>query len=1791
MIAAHPSRDPDICKAGLSRVYLTASSLMLATCLLLQSLSASATSLEQIISREQKEMNVTGTQLGVGRDGHVFVVGTGYILRFNRDGTGKVGFRPSYAANNATSNADGIIAVSCGHMDATVRLFSPQMNELASVSGFRGSDLIGWFGPSDIQVGPSGSFYTVDPHHGFVAKISNSGKKLAEISLAEAGEKWIVNPVRLRVAEPLERLYVSGASGVITCLGFDGKKIWAISPGVNGFQASWKDFEGDFDVDDAGNLYVLKTMSDVIEVYSKDGKPSGKIQLQDGDPKGRMLSLRVTPDAIYVKRAHNTELFQIYDRKTGRLRKVVQADVETVRADYPSDVWTADQPTAFGLTIVSPGKKLTPNWPVQIAIYGDTDWLTLPVVDGKVTPPADASGLYSLRVGCGEYRLDSVIEIRKRGGRGTVSILTPLNRVYYGRGEEIKVSVIVRGGQAADLSKIALSLRDRFSNTEVLRLAGNDLKWNAATATASIPAATTAKLRPGRYILNSAVQGLTTSPQVLVIGPGLRERPIFNIISGGDGAHPLLPVGPDAPEDAAAQIARAQRQGLNMFMDRAFDGLILLQARGTEALVARLKADPVGVAPEKGQMLHSDLQAVSARGAFGMEEHLILLSMDASLPPLNEGEPSPGGPLPFGTLKVWQQGVKNCTTAIAPFPAYRGWSWAMNWWYNPDYCLKHIGAKEQDWGKARRKVLDSGKWDEDIVRLSDAWVSVIPKVDRGLTAAMNSVIPGKVNAVTGPYRQSGVIPTISMSTAGEIDLFCQGEQIQYPLMTYHNVDFYKRPGKRAIAHPETFNEDGSGGQITSTVLTQFVRGVNGTGWEGDAAGMIHTRNGAGLNPEDPRASWQGTTSAYRAMTSILKSYGPWSTTLETVDHVAIVVSTRMMRLDWWDGQIGGLYFTRLFEAYQACMLSHRTAAYVFVEDLKPDTLKKYKAVLVVGQMVEFEPALAKALTDAQAAGVPVFYDGTCRQEHVKSFKSLGVKFDGAERTVPLWNCDLSYYDYPKILREQAAALTKVLAPIVQPVAQVENPEVMLTERRNGEGRFVWVLANETSHLEPWAMWRLGSYVNTRVAQVVPVTLDAKDQVVYEAMALQKVSAEAQADMRTVPLRLYAILPKPIEAISLAAPEKVNAGSDVTWQWSVQGPKMTYPVRLRLIDADGTVLEETYPVKDSGTFTVPTIVGPTMTLEAVELISGKTAQRQVQVQGGLAAKTPAAKPLATLPVEKLFGPHIRDLAVSADGSSAVLGAMNYDDNYYLIDVANGNVKAQGALGHHWAYGPQAGGNGFYLQGYDLTTGEGYHLYDLGTDGKPVRRFATYGLPQRMSLWFGFPLVDGINQFAVSPKGQWIANAGNLGMVVWSKDGKKLWSLDWWKTTRQLAYVVPQGEDTLLVMTGMTVTAYKAQTGDKLWDIKLGEVGSIQGGAASDDGKTFAAWSDTWGGRIFVVRDGKVINTIYAVPDNVHLTPDGKSLVMNIKRELRWYTADGGVQWIFRGDDWLSNVRLSPDGKKLLFGSDSGTLYMLDDQSHVQLNRDFGAAPVARWLPGGEVLLATWQGQVVRLGADGSEKWHVLVQPKGTSRLQTPPTAEKIATIRVPWGEVAADSKPQPLTGNLLAETKASVGFCYQNLPVSNPVENIQSLTDGKPAAPDKILVPWGMVMSAENEWCPKVVMRVQSPQNLSVESITFVEDPNHPESWLRNMAMQVWDEQRKTWVDCPPLLSDSAWHTHTFAKPIVGSCFRFLGDTSTPYYPERMGLGGVGWPVGSVRLAEVVFRGKALGPVSQATNKH
>src|SRR5262249_47538597 len=88
--------------------------------------------------------------------------------------------------------------------------------------------------------------------------------------------------------------------------------------------------------------------------------------------------------------------------------------------------------------------------------------------------------------------------------------------------------------------------------------------------------------------------------------------------------------------------------------------------------------------------------------------------------------------------------------------------------------------------------------------------------------------------------------------------------------------------------------------------------------------------------------------------------------------------------------------------------------------------------------------------------------------------------------------------------------------------------------------------------------------------------------------------------------------------------------------------------------------------------------------------------------------------------------------------------------------------------------------------------------------------------------------------------------------------------------------------------------------------------------------------------------------------------------------------------------------------------------------------------------------------------------------------------------------------------------------------------------------------------------------------LRVTGITFVEDPAHPESWLRDVRLQWWDASVEQWRDGPYLLSDSAVHSHVFEKPIEAAKFRFVST------------GGGTWPIGNVRLGELVFHGEVLG---------
>src|SRR5207302_7044183 len=140
-------------------------------------------------------------------------------------------------------------------------------------------------------------------------------------------------------------------------------------------------------------------------------------------------------------------------------------------------------------------------------------------------------GLYHVRVTpdvggrAAEYTVDMVVEVRSPAAAGTLSVFTPLNRYYYGRGEPIPVTVVVRS-KAAPPEQVTV------------RLVGHGLNVQKLTVTlvngrgeVTVPPNATALLKPGRYVLTVVDPwlGLTVAPQHLEIGPGLQERPAFHL--------------------------------------------------------------------------------------------------------------------------------------------------------------------------------------------------------------------------------------------------------------------------------------------------------------------------------------------------------------------------------------------------------------------------------------------------------------------------------------------------------------------------------------------------------------------------------------------------------------------------------------------------------------------------------------------------------------------------------------------------------------------------------------------------------------------------------------------------------------------------------------------------------------------------------------------------------------------------------------------------------------------------------------------------------------------------------------------------------------------------------------------------------------------------------------------------------------------------------------------------------------------------------------------------------------
>ncbi len=1760
--------------------------------------------LEQLVSREHPSCDIRNSKLSIGLDGRVYLASSSYVLRLDRDGRNRRGSVIKDATWGIAANKEGIIASANAHFQHSVNLWSPAFKHLGGVDDFLNSDATEYFGPCDVVVGESGAFYAPDQNRNRIVKVS-AGAKMAEVySLKETGEDFVSKLLKLRVWEKGRRIYVlSSRTGKLHVLGFDGKVLWSLDAGIGG--DPWGGYRGEWDVDGEGVTYILKNDAESVAMIDRDGKPAGEIRLQLGARKGRITGLRLWGDEILIKQPDLREFFCVYDRRTGAFKSAVSGDVEKLTVRFPSDVWTAGESIPVAIAFDTGPRTIAPRWRVWLRPFNTLRYAELPLKDGKITVPADAAGLYQFKVAPGidgslsEYGVECLVEIRRAGAKGSATVVTEGGRTAYGRGEAIPLSVIFRGADA-DLPKTyALQL---VEGSRVLAETRGDVPKDRKV-TLSVPKELTSALRPGPYVLNVTADGLTCVPAPLALGPGFANTSPFRFVQHGDYDN-LFPVAGvwDTPEKAEGHVARSHTIGTDLFVDRvgAFGGhgrghLMYWQGDAEDRLrklQARLEKDPLSPAPEKARIETPFQRTLSGYSAHGISQMGIVMIMDAGLPI--------GTDFDKRTPEQFASDITTATRILQPYPAFRGWSWVANWWVGKlGGASAENPAQRKAYDEALKQAQTHGTWNPVLDQVSDIWMNHAVKAQEFFNSVLEKTAPGKVTATAGPYRNLTVYPPITFKNVHEVDLHFQAEQIAPPQSYAHNVDFQKRPGKPAWGHPEVWNDGGTGDYILPTLFQMVMRGADGVGCSGKIPWTAY--------PEDNRSSASGRPSIHRALYGLLKPYGPWLTALQPSDPVAIVASSRMFRIDQSWGNHASNHFMRLFEANQSCLYAHRPASFVFLEDLKPDTLARYKAILVVDQRVEMEPELARALAAAKAAGVPVFHDDTCRKEIVKDFTPLGIAFNHLEADPSPWQDDSAFWRIPALFLANRQALEKAIGPAVPPAAEIDHPEVLMSERAAGEGRFLFVVNNTSPReLEPGLLWRVTLGMSARVPVQASLRLNAEGKAVYDVFALKKVTPDANGailtDLRTLPARLYAVLPAEIVEVALSGPKATAAGRPFEWEASVLDPagkpiSTTVPLRVRLLNGQGVVLDERFvgaaAGKSNGVMTTPlNPLSEKLVLEATELFSGKQAllsfaaapQAAPAFLSGPVPAPAAARAEASVrgkkagasapPGEAGFGPHLRSIALSPDGSLAVLNAMNWDNNLYGIETASGKVRWRQRIGNWFAFAPQSHAKGFAVQGYDLNSAEGYHVYFTGADGRPERRFALVGLPKRLPRWHTADVTDRINNFAVPSDGGWVASAGNLGLAVWSRDGRPLWSQDWSKTDRHTLHLLAPDSRTLVTVAGMTVTVFKAQDGSRLWQADLAPTGEIQGSAVSADGKTFALRTSSEGGRVFVVRAGKTVASFLTPARDLTLSPDGAHLAVVIGDQVKVYSLEQGLRWNFAGDDEMHYPRFSAGGDRLVACSELGTVYVFDARGPVLHRKDLGAIGAPAWMPDGDLLLATWMGSVCRLDRTYAERWRVKVQPEAADLRGKLASQDLTPTVRTTRGRNAR-ATPAVLTPNLLKQSRAILNVaCEPKAPGDpRPLQNeVELLTDGKPDAPERPWLGWTDINYIDSGWRDGLVINIDAFRTqLRVTAITFVEDPRRPESWLRDVALQHWDPVKEQWIHDQYLVSDAATHTHALDKPVEAARFRLVSTG-----------GGGSWPSGNIRLGELVFHGESLG---------
>src|SRR5262249_27352538 len=211
-----------------------------------------------------------------------------------------------------------------------------------------------------------------------------------------------------------------------------------------------------------------------------------------------------------------TEFFQRYDLRSGDLKQVVHTDHELLRVTIDSNVWPAGKVVPLRVRLTAVGGTFKPRYRVWARPFASLDYREFPLQGDKVQVPADGAGLYVIKVTPeilpaqhlvpSNTMVRTIVEIRQPGTKGSATVLTPANRMNFGRGEPIPFRVVVRGHTSDEPLPLVVKLTD---GTRVLAQGQANWKPGSQPVAWTLPATLTAGLKPGRYALTVTARGLT----------------------------------------------------------------------------------------------------------------------------------------------------------------------------------------------------------------------------------------------------------------------------------------------------------------------------------------------------------------------------------------------------------------------------------------------------------------------------------------------------------------------------------------------------------------------------------------------------------------------------------------------------------------------------------------------------------------------------------------------------------------------------------------------------------------------------------------------------------------------------------------------------------------------------------------------------------------------------------------------------------------------------------------------------------------------------------------------------------------------------------------------------------------------------------------------------------------------------------------------------------------------------------------------------------------------------------